>query len=152
MEINEIKNYSSYPLVRRSEYEYEFVSNGRNGEIKEKLLFKPITSNLYELELLVYIEKYNKYAINTKIKNNDTLKVFATILVCMNNFSTRTGNNIIVKGFTTVHSKLFSLYISKYFPIISQYFYIYIIDEDNKICPFSKVPSKKYLFWKIITS
>lgn len=143
-----INKNSYFPLTLENDLEYTFVSQREEEDVKEKIVFKHKFRNVYELELLVYIERLNVYAVNTTYTNKNTDKIFHTLFVGMVLFSTRTKNNIWIAGYSPVHSRLFAIFTTRYLEIIRKYFIVYIIDEEQKMIPFlPNMKAKEFLFW-----
>ena len=133
--------YSKYTELRASEEldEFEFVSNGPNGDIIKKVQFsKTDMPGIYNLG---FGDKMNDGSIddNSDSKNGDRDKILATICNIIYLYTNiYPERSIVFLGSNLVRTRLYRMAIAKNYEELSNDFHIFVlIDEKDEI---DKVP------------
>lgn len=119
-----IRNYQAY---RNDENTFWFISNGTRGEIIKHITFQKLpASNQYNLALGDYNVETNEIEYSELSNNGDARKVFATVGVIVQNYTTAfPGREIFVMGNSSEKSRAYNFMVSAYYSEIIEMFEVF---------------------------
>lgn len=119
--------------------EYKFYSQGPRGMIRKFIHFDKISDNYYNLSFGDLTSQAGTFLDETVSNNKDAEKVLITVAHAVLNFTKEQPEAIIyAEGSSSGRSRLYRIYINKYWKIISRYFYIYGTLADGSRIKFRK--------------
>lgn len=131
-------NLDRYSVVAsNSSFVYEFVSEGKNGNVAKIIIYSKIHQNFYNLGFGDKNESTGK--INDKIatNNGDRDKVLATVASTLYLFTDRFPNALVgATGSTKTRTRLYKISISKYLNLIRSDFDVFGLTLKNEWEPF----------------
>lgn len=111
--------------TEREHVNYEFVSEGQNGEIRKAIIFKLIDSKreIYNLGFGDYNEETKEVDDLSVSNNQDRDKILATVAAAVIDFSEKHPTaTIVALGSTDSRTRLYRMGITKHFENISNIF------------------------------
>lgn len=116
--------------------DYEFDSNGPNGNIKKIVRFTQITRNVFNLAFGDLNEQTGELNDLRITNNNDSRKVLATVAATVHDFTLQHPNALVVaKGSTHSRTRLYRIGITNHWNTISAEFEVFGL-KDNSWEPF----------------
>ena len=142
-------NYSSYKYDRRNSTRYTFISKGRKGVVLKAVEFTP-TAVKSIVNLGFGDLRPDGIADDTaNTNNNDIIKVMATIIEIVKDFTTGMPEaKIVFTGSSAVRTAMYQRTLKMYYHNFSKDFTITALIKEGNLyseVPFEPYDSKKYL-------
>lgn len=121
--------------------EYDFVSEGPNGNILKRVKFDPCIQDgnlIFSLAFGDWMEKEQKIDDKAITNNTDMKKVLATVATIVDIFTKQFVDvTIVAKGSTPSRTRLYQMGIVAHYQEIEKLFHIYG-EINNELQPFKK--------------
>ncbi|MBS1663567.1 MAG: hypothetical protein JST68_21170 [Bacteroidetes bacterium] len=120
--------WERYKLVKNTDYQYEFYSEGLRGRLKKIIEFQPMKylgATVFNLAFGNWNEITRRLDDETRTNNGDQLKIFQTVAEAVINFFETVPNAfILIQGSTSARTRLYQMRIAGFWSKISQQYEI----------------------------